>query len=83
MWFPHSKLWITLFTFQTFKKILEIMCVRYHSKYQINNNIYCFQTPVRVPSMNMFIYIAFSFFSIISLKTIPKSIITESKGLKK
>ena len=83
VWFPHSKLWITLFTFQTFKKILEIMCVRYHSKYQINNNIYCFQTPVRVPSMNMFIYIAFSFFSIISLKTIPKSIITESKGLKK
>ena len=33
--------------------------------------------------MNMFIYIAFSFFSIISLKTIPKSSITVSKGFKK
>ena len=58
------------------------MCVRYHSKCQINNNIYCFQTPVRVPSMNVHIYCFFLLFNYF-LETIPKSSITESKDLKK
>lgn len=77
VWFPCSKLWIILFLRGFFLE-LEIMCARYHSKYQIVSIVS--NVPAMIVTMNM--YIAFSFFWIISLGIIPRSNIAESRSIK-